>query len=111
MSEDLSQQIAHRAYEYFLARGGEHGHHVEDWLAAEADLTTPYDVVLVEAGGRTIELVRVIRELTGLGLPEIRGLIGAAPRTIKRVASRSEADAFRAAIEPLGARLELRAAR
>ena len=35
MSEDLGQRIAHRAYEHFLARGGAHGHHVEDWLAAE----------------------------------------------------------------------------
>src|SRR5882672_1054578 len=108
--QDLAERIAARAYERFLARGGEHGHDVEDWLAAEAELAdVPHDVVLADAGPNTIEIVRTIRELTGLPLPEIRGLLGQLPRTLKRVRSRSEAEPIVLALEPLGARVELRA--
>ena len=108
--QDLENQIASRAYERFLARGGEHGHDVEDWLAAEAEVTrTPYDVVLVDAGRNNIELVRVLRELTGRGLPEIKTLIASKRPT--RVASLAEAERYREAMEAVGAHVELQAAR
>lgn len=107
--EDLSDRIAARAYAHFLARGGEHGHDLEDWLAAETELTRqPCDVVLAESGPNTIELVRTLRDLTGLGLPEIRKLVDAPPRRIQRVESVVAAERFRTALEPLGARVELR---
>jgi ribosomal protein L7/L12 len=106
--QTISDQIAARAYERYLARGGAHGHDVEDWLAAEADVTrTPRDVVLVHSGPNTIELVRALRDLTGLGLPEIRTLIDAVPSRIKRVESIAGAERFREVLEPLGARVEL----
>ena len=104
---DLTTQIAARAYERFLARGGEHGHDVEDWLAAEAELTrTPYDVVFAAPGDNQIEVVRVLRELTGRGLPEIKSLI-ASPRPL-RVASFAEAERCRHALEAVGVHVELR---
>jgi ribosomal protein L7/L12 len=106
--QTISDRIAVRAYERFLTRGGEHGHDVEDWLAAETELTrTPCDVVLATSGPNTIELVRALRDLTGLGLPEIRTLIEALPRRIQRAESVAAADRFRAALEPLGARVEI----
>ena len=104
--EDVSDRIAARAYERFLARGGEHGHDVEDWLAAEAELR-PCDVVLADGGPNTIELVRTLRDLTGLALAEIRALIDAAPRRIQRVESIAAGERFRSALEALGARVEL----
>ena len=65
----MKERIALRAYERFLARGGEHGHDVEDWLAAEAELKE-YDVILVEPGTREIELVRTIRDITGMSIAQ-----------------------------------------
>ena len=109
MSEPIDQQVAARAYERFLSRGGEHGHALEDWLAAEAELSpTPYDVVLAEPGPNTIELVRAIRELTNLPLAQIRTLVGSTPHTLTRVPSRLAAEPIRKALEPLGARVELK---
>jgi large subunit ribosomal protein L7/L12 len=106
MQADLHQQIAQRAYELFLARGGEHGHAMEDWLAAEAEFA-PHDVVLADDGPNTIEIVRALRELTGLALPKIRSMLAELPTTIRRVPSRAEAEPIRLVLEPLGARLHL----
>jgi ribosomal protein L7/L12 len=79
------EKIAALAYQRFLARGGEHGHDVEDWIAAEAEVTrTPYDVILVRPGANTIELVRVLREMTGKNLTEVRALVDRAPVIVKR---------------------------
>jgi ribosomal protein L7/L12 len=105
------EQVAARAYERFLERGGEHGHDLEDWLAAEAELrqgSRTYDVVLVDPGKGVIEVVRRIRELTGMALPEIQSLMAAAPRTLKRVPSLREAEQMRDALQTVGARVQLR---
>jgi ribosomal protein L7/L12 len=113
----MRDQIAARAYERFLARGGEHGHDVEDWLAAEAEIMpspgqeAAYEVVLKDAGKGIIEVVRQIRELTGMGLPEIQSMVDALPRTIKRVGSLRDADAIKKPLERLGARVDVRLVR
>jgi ribosomal protein L7/L12 len=99
-------RIAARAYERFLERGGQHGHDLEDWLAAEAELLQ-YDVVLVDPGKREIEVVRGIRDRTGMGLRAIRSLIDARPRAIKR-ASKQEAEELQLMLEGFGATVELR---
>src|SRR5438132_14410781 len=105
---DRDQLIAARAYEHFLARGGEHGHDVEDWLAAEAEIARePVDVVLADPGPNTIQIVRAIRDATGMGLTEVHALLADVPGTIERVAL-VDAERLRAALEPLGARVELR---
>jgi ribosomal protein L7/L12 len=103
------ERIRARAYELFLERGGQHGHELEDWLRAEAELTM-YDVVLLDPGAREIELMRGIRDRTGMGLRAIRSLIDARPRAIQR-APKSEAQELQAMLEKLGASVELRPAR
>jgi ribosomal protein L7/L12 len=105
-------EIAARAYQRFLERGGEHGHDLEDWLAAREELLRSrerFDVLLVDAGARVIEVVRMIRELTGMDLRQVRIVIDSAPGPLWRDKPRAEADALRAQLETLGARIELRA--
>lgn len=109
-TKEIEQQIAARAYERFLERGGEHGHDLEDWMAAEADIRNggAFDVVLHEPGTRTIEVMRDIRDFTGLSLQEIQFVIDARPQPLKRVASRASGDRIVRRLEALGARVELR---
>jgi ribosomal protein L7/L12 len=107
------EQIARRAYEIYLARGGQDGHDVEDWFAAKADLErhlASFDVVLVDPGTREIEVVRRLRELTGLGLREIRFMIDTRPRAIKQAVPRQEAEEVRTNLEKLGARVSIKSA-
>jgi ribosomal protein L7/L12 len=118
-AEITNEQIAARAYERFVARGREHGHDVEDWLAAEADLKrgrakareTFYDVVLLDPGSGVIEVVRLIREMTGMALPEVKSLIDARPRAIKRALELKDAESMRRVLEKHGARIELKPAK
>ena len=108
--ETTPEQIAVRAYERFLERGGEHGHDVEDWLAAKEDLQRSrarYDVKLVDAGARVIEVVRTIRDLTGMALREVEGIVSAPPGTLSSEASAAEAEMLRVRLEGLGARVML----
>ncbi len=100
-------RIAARAYQRFVARGGEHGHDLEDWLAAEAELA-PHDVVLIDPGAREIELVREIRDLTGLSLVVIKSLITDRTRPIKQSVPRQQAEEIQRRLETLGARVEVR---
>jgi len=103
----LRERIAARAYERYLARGGAHGHHHEDWLAAEAEIQGAiYEVVLLEPGPKTIELVRELRQRTGLALRDLQVLVEAAPRAVTHLPLR-DAEPLRRALEALGARVEL----
>jgi ribosomal protein L7/L12 len=109
--EITPEQIATRAYERFVERGGEHGHDVEDWLAAKADLQRSwqlYDVELVDPGGRRIEVVRTIRDLTGMGLRDIEDVVDAPPGRLWR-ASFGDAETLKMRLEALGARVALHA--
>jgi len=108
--ETTPEQIATRAYERFLARGGEHGHDVEDWLAAKEELQRSrerYEVQLVEPGARVIEVVRTIRDLTGMALRDVEGIVNAPPGTLWREASAADADMLKVRLEGLGARVIL----
>ena len=105
------EQIAARAYERFVERGGQHGHDVEDWIAAKEDLERSqrrYDVELVDPGARLIEVVRTLRDLTGMGLRDIDDLVAAPPGTLRREASVAEAEALKTRLEAVGARVDLR---
>jgi ribosomal protein L7/L12 len=105
------EQIAARAFERFLARGGQHGHDVEDWLAAKDELERAQqrvDVVLVAAGPRVIEVVRLLRELTGRDLREVKYSVDEPRSTVKEAATRAEADELRRRLEALGAEVEVR---
>ena len=97
-------QIAARAYQRFLARGGEHGHDVEDWVASERELLT-YEVVLLSPGGNMIELLRELRDVTGLELRELKDRIERGPIVLLRRAHFDEAEAIRERLHALGAEL------
>lgn len=75
---------------------------------AAAAEKTEFDVVLAEAGANKIPVIKVVRELTGLGLKEAKDLVEAAPKAIKEGASKDEAEAIKAKLEEAGAKVELK---
>lgn len=79
-------------------------------MAAEsaAEAKTEFDVVLVEAGANKINVIKVVREITGLGLKEAKDLVEAAPKPIKQGVSKDEAEKLKKQIEEAGAKVELK---
>lgn len=77
----------------------------EDAGAAEK---TEFDVILAEVGGEKIKVIKAVRELTGLGLKEAKGLVDEAPKAIKEGASKEEADEIKAKLEEVGATVEVK---
>ena len=67
-----------------------------------------FDVVLKEAGGQKIQVIKVVRELTSLGLKEAKDLVDAAPKAILEKASKDDADKAKTALEAAGAVVEVR---
>lgn len=77
--------------------------------AAEAvEEQTEFDVVLANAGAKKIGVIKVVRELTGLGLKEAKDLVDGAPQVIKAGVSKEEAEKVKAALEEAGAAIELK---
>ncbi|MEL0168356.1 50S ribosomal protein L7/L12 [Halopseudomonas sp.] len=76
--------------------------------AAAAEEQTEFDVVLTEAGEKKVNVIKAVRELTGLGLKEAKALVDGAPGTIKEGASKEEAEAAKKALEEAGAKVELK---
>jgi large subunit ribosomal protein L7/L12 len=69
---------------------------------------TEFDVVLKEAGAKKIQVIKVVRELTGLGLKEAKDLVDGAPQTVKSGVSKDEAAAIKAKLEEQGAGVEVK---
>lgn len=69
---------------------------------------TEFDVVLTEAGASKINVIKVVREITGLGLKEAKELVDGAPKTIKEAVSKDDAEAMKAKLEEAGAKVELK---
>ncbi len=69
---------------------------------------TEFDVVLMGAGEKKIQVIKVVRELTGLGLKEAKDLVDGAPKTVKEAATKDEAEAMKAKLEEQGAAVELK---
>ena len=69
---------------------------------------TEFDVVLRDAGAKKIQVVKVVRELTGLGLKEAKDLVDGAPQTVKAGVSKDEANAVKAKLEEQGAAVEVK---
>jgi len=67
-----------------------------------------FDVVLTEAGGNKIAVIKVVREVTGLGLKEAKELVDGAPKTIKEAVAKEEAEAMKAKFVEAGATVELK---
>jgi large subunit ribosomal protein L7/L12 len=75
---------------------------------AEAEEKSAFDVVLAEAGGQKIQVIKVVRAVTGLGLKEAKDLVDGAPNPVKEGAAQEEADQIKAQLEEAGATVELK---
>ncbi|MCI5971227.1 MAG: 50S ribosomal protein L7/L12 [Clostridia bacterium] len=75
---------------------------------AAAAEKTEFDVVLADAGAAKLKVVKVVREITGLGLKEAKDMVDGAPKTIKEGASKEDAEKFKAQLEEAGAKVELK---
>ena len=75
---------------------------------AAAEEKTEFDVVLAAAGAEKIKVIKVVREITGLGLADAKGLVDGAPKTLKEAVSKEEADDIKAKLEEVGAKVELK---
>jgi large subunit ribosomal protein L7/L12 len=75
---------------------------------AAAEEQTAFDVVLTGAGDKKIQVIKVVRAVTGLGLKEAKDLVDGAPGTVKEGATKEEADAIKAQLEEAGAAVELK---
>lgn len=76
--------------------------------AAAEEEKTEFDVVLVDHGANKIGVIKIVREITGLGLKEAKELVDAAPKPIKEGASKEEAEDIKKKVEEAGAKIELK---
>ena len=73
-----------------------------------AEEKSEFDVVLSAAGGSKLAVVKLVKELTGLGLKDAKELVDGAPKTIKEAVSKDEAEGFKKSLEEAGAEVELK---
>ncbi len=76
--------------------------------AAAAEEKTDFDVVLTEAGAQKLQVIKVVREITGLGLKEAKDAVEGAPTTLKEAIGKEDAEAYKAKLEEVGAKVELK---
>jgi len=76
--------------------------------AAAAEEKTEFDVVLAEAGAEKIKVIKAVREITGLGLGEAKAVVDGVPKTLKEAVSKEDAEAIKAKLEEVGAKVELK---
>ena len=75
---------------------------------AAAEEKTEFDVILANAGASKINVIKVVREITGLGLKEAKEIVDGAPKAIKEKVAKEEADAIKAKLEAEGAAVEIK---
>ncbi len=75
---------------------------------AAAEEKTEFDVVLAEAGAEKIKVIKVVREITGLGLKEAKDMVDGAPKTIKEAVAKDAAEEMKTKLEEVGAKVELK---
>ncbi|WP_025270589.1 50S ribosomal protein L7/L12 [Hippea sp. KM1] len=75
---------------------------------AAAEEKTEFDVVLNKAGDKKIQVIKVVREITGLGLKEAKALVDSAPKPVKEKVSKEEAEQIKAKLEEVGAEVEIK---
>lgn len=75
---------------------------------AAVEEKTEFDVILANAGSNKINTIKIVRELTGLGLKEAKELVDGAPKTLKEAVSKDEAEAIKAKLEEAGAGCEIK---
>ena len=76
--------------------------------AAAAEEKSEFDVELTEAGDQKVKVIKVVREITGLGLKEAKDLVDGAPKVVKEQASKEEAEDIKKKLEEVGAKLTLK---
>ncbi len=76
--------------------------------AAAAEEKTEFDVVLASFGAKKLDVIKVVRELTGLGLKEAKELVEGAPKTLKEGVSKDEAESIKTALTEAGATVEIK---
>ena len=76
--------------------------------AAAEEEKTEFDVVLADVGAEKIKVIKVVREITGLGLGEAKALVDGAPAKVKEAVSKEDAEAMKAKFEEVGAKVELK---
>ena len=79
-----------------------------DAAAPAAEEKSEFDVVLADAGANKIQVIKAVRELTGLGLKEAKELVDGAPKAVKTGVSKDDAEAAKAKLEEAGAKVELK---
>ncbi|MDP3260337.1 MAG: 50S ribosomal protein L7/L12 [Thermodesulfovibrionales bacterium] len=75
---------------------------------AAAEEKTSFDVILASVGDKKIQVIKVIREITGLGLKEAKDLVDGAPKPIKTGVTKEESDSIKAKVEEQGAKVEIK---
>ena len=76
--------------------------------AGSAEEKSEFDVILADAGAAKLGVIKVVRELTGLGLKEAKALVDGAPGTVKEAVAKEEAESMKAKLEEAGAKVELK---
>ncbi len=76
--------------------------------AGAAEEKSEFDVVLADAGAAKLKVVKVVREITALGLKEAKEIVDNAPKTVKEGVSKEDAEKFKAQLEEVGAKVELK---
>ena len=76
--------------------------------AQAAEEKTEFDVILNKPGDKKIQVIKVVREITGLGLKEAKALVDAAPKAVKEKVSKEEAEEIKAKLEEAGAEVEIK---
>jgi len=76
--------------------------------AAAVEEKTEFDVVLLEAGANKVSVIKVVRELTGLGLKEAKDMVDGAPKAVKEAAPKADAEAAKKKLEEAGAKVEIK---
>jgi large subunit ribosomal protein L7/L12 len=77
-------------------------------VGAQAEEKTTFDVILKSPGGAKLNVVKLVKDITGLGLKESKELVDAAPKPIKEGVSKEEADSFKSRLEEAGAEVEIK---
>src|SRR5215467_2796799 len=76
--------------------------------AGPAEEKTEFNVILAEAGEKKIQVIKVVRELTGLGLKEAKDLVDGAPKAVKEGVAKAEAESIKKKLEEQGAKVEIK---
>lgn len=75
---------------------------------AAAEEKTEFDVILAEAGQEKVKVIKVVKDITGLGLKDAKAVVDGAPKAVKEGASKEEADEIKAKLEEVGATVEVK---